>query len=421
MKETTTQILKEKKFSILPIFLVILIDMIGIGIIIPILGPLFLSSNIIFSDSVSFATRTIILGLLIASFPLAQFFGAPILGALSDKYGRKKLLIISLAGTFIGYIVFGIGIVTHNLYLLFISRIIDGFTGGNITIAMSAIADVSSEENKVKRFGLVGMSFGLGMVIGPTIGGILADSHTVSWFNYATPIWFAAILCLINIALFIFNFKETLISCKIKKISLFTGFRHIKKAFTYIDLRIMFVFVLLFSFGFSFYTQFFQVFLIEKFQYTERDIGLFFGFLGLCIALAQGFVVRPISKRFKPYQILSISTLFAAITISLLLIPHRALGLYFIIPFMAIFTGLTMPNMNALISNLTSKENQGEIMGINQSFQSVGMAIPPLIAGFFAAIHFVLPVIVASILIFFAWAVFMLFFRTQHIKKLNLK
>ncbi|MGV8086946.1 MAG: MFS transporter [Candidatus Woesearchaeota archaeon] len=413
--------MKEKQFSIAPIFLVILIDMIGIGVIIPILAPLFLSSNLLFNETISIATRTIILGLLISSFPLAQFFGAPILGALSDKHGRKKILIISLTGTLLGYILFGIGILTHNIYLLFISRIIDGFTGGNITIAMSAISDVSTEENKVKRFGLVGMSFGLGMVIGPTIGGLLADSHTVSWFNYATPIWFAAILCLINILLFIFNFKETLTVYNNTKISIFSGIKHIKKAFTYIDLRIMFVFVLLFSFGFSFYTQFFQVFLIEKFQYTERDIGLFFGFMGLCIALAQGLIVRPISEKFKPYQILTISTLVVSITIALMLIPHKAIGLYLIIPFIAIFSGLTMPNMNALISNLTSKENQGEIMGINQSFQSLGMAIPPLIAGFFAAIHFVLPVIIGSIMIFLAWLVFIIFFRRQHINKLELK
>ncbi|MGV8169427.1 MAG: MFS transporter, partial [Candidatus Nanoarchaeia archaeon] len=215
----------EKKFSILPVFLVILIDMIGIGIIIPILGPLFLSSDHIFDASISVATRMIILGLLIAAYPLAQFFGAPILGALSDKHGRKKLLIISLAGTFIGYVLFGVGIVTHSLWLLFVSRIIDGFTGGNITIAMSAIADVSDEKQKVKRFGLVGMAFGLGIIIGPFIGGKLSQPALVPWFDYATPIWFAAILCLVNIVLFIYNFRETLQTKRHSKISLFTGIK----------------------------------------------------------------------------------------------------------------------------------------------------------------------------------------------------
>jgi DHA1 family tetracycline resistance protein-like MFS transporter len=285
---------------------------------------------------------------------------------------------------------------------------------------MSSIADVSNDEEKVKRFGLIGMSFGLGIIIGPFLGGKLADSSLVPWFNFATPIWFAAILCLINIVLFIYLFKETLTSCKIAKVSLFTGFQHIKKAFTYKDLRVMFIFALLLSFGFSFFTQFFQVFLIEKFSYTESSIGTFFGFLGICIALSQGLIVRPVSKKFKPYQILSIATILLAITIALMVLPNKSLGLYLITPFMAVANGLILPNMNALISNLSSKENQGEIIGINQSFQSLGMAIPPLLAGFIATIHYSLPIIVGSILVFGAWLVFMIFFRTQHMKQVKL-
>ena len=128
-----------------------------------------------------------------------------------------------------------------------------------------------------------------------------------------------------------------------------------------------------------------------------------------------------LDSNFKPYQILSISTIAVAIAIILMLVPSKAIGLYFLLPFMAIFSGLTMPNMNALISNLTSRENQGEIMGINQSFQSLGMAIPPLIAGLFAALHYALPVIMGSLLIAIAWLVFMIFFRTQHMKALKLK
>jgi DHA1 family tetracycline resistance protein-like MFS transporter len=412
---------KSKEFSILPIFLVVLIDMIGIGIIIPIIGPLFLSTNIIFDSSVSFATRAVTLGLLIASYPMAQFFGAPLLGALSDKHGRKKILIISLAGTFLGYILFAVGILTHNLYILFFSRIIDGFTGGNITIAMASVADVSDEKTKVKRFGLVGLSFGLGMVIGPVIGGYLGSSDVVSWFNFSTPFFFAAVLCLVNILLFIFNFKETLHTKKHSEISLLTGFRHIKKAFEYTELRIMFIFVFLFAFGFSFYTQFFQVFLIEKFSYTAAQIGKIFGFMGLWIVLGQGFIVRPLSKRFYPQEILPISVLFVSIAIAFMLLPSNASGLFFIIPIMAIANGLTLPNMNALISNLASKENQGEIMGVSQSIQSFAMAIPPLIAGAFAAIHYVLPVIIGSVTIFMAWLVFVIFFKQKHRMKCKLR
>jgi MFS transporter, DHA1 family, tetracycline resistance protein len=406
-----------KEFSILPIFLVVLIDMIGIGIIIPVLTPLFLSTNIIFSALVPFAKRAIILGILIASYPLAQFFGSPILGALSDKHGRKKILIMSLIATFFGYTLFGIGILTHNLYILFISRIIDGFAGGSVTTAMSSIADISDEKTKVRRFGLVGMSFGLGMIIGPVIGGYLGDSSVVSWFNFATPFFFAALLCLINIILFIFQFKETLRTRKHSKISIFTGLKNIKKAFDYKELRVMFIFAFLFAFGFSFYTQFFQVFLIEKFNYTAVQIGKYFGFMGLCIAIAQGLIVRPLSKKFSPQEILPVSVLLVSIAIMMMLIPNHASGLYFIIPFLAVANGLTMPNMTGLISNITSREDQGEVLGVNQSVQALAMAIPPLIAGFFAAIYFVLPVIIGSLTILAAWLVFMIFFRhNQKIK-----
>jgi DHA1 family tetracycline resistance protein-like MFS transporter len=404
-----------KKFSIWPIFLVVLIDMIGIGIIIPILAPLFIDPiHSILPAGMPFATRTIILGLLLASYPLAQFFGAPILGALSDKHGRKKLLIVSLIGTFFGYVLFAIAILTQQVWLLFVSRIIDGFTGGNITIAFSSIADISTPQEKVKRFGLIGMAFGLGIIIGPFIGGKLADSSIVSWFNYATPFWFAAILCFINILMFIFNFSETLHTKKNSEISLLTGFKHIKRAFSFKELRILFIFIFIFTLGFAFYTQFFQVFLIEKFQYTESMIGTYFAFLGLCIALTQGFIVRPMSKKFCPEHIIPFTVVLLSITIMLMLFPSKDLGLYFIAPFIAIFNGLTLPNNTALVSNLTAPENQGEILGINQSLQSLGMAIPPLIAGFFAGIHYTLPIIFSSITLFAAWLVFMLFFRKQH-------
>lgn len=406
----------DKKFSMLPIFLVVLIDMIGIGIAIPVVASLFLSTDLLFGPSISFATRTIILGFLIASYPLAQFFGAPILGALSDNYGRKKILIISLIGTFIGYILFGIGIITQNLSLLFISRIIDGFTGGNITIAMASIADISSKEEKVKRFGIIGMSFGFGMIIGPVIGGILANNNIVSWFNYATPFFFAATLCAINIALFILMFNETLTRRRKTDISLYTGIKNLKRALNlnHQSLKTVFLFAFLFTLGFSFYTQFSQIFLIEKFSITTTQIGIYFGYLGICIVLTQGIIVRKLAKHFKPENILPFSALGISLSIILILLPKNMLGIYIITAMIAICAGLTMPNLNALVSNLTPKDEQGEIIGINQSIQSLAMAIPPIIAGFFAAIYYKLPVIIGSAFIFLAWIIFITLFKKAH-------
>lgn len=402
-------------------FLVILIDMIGIGIVIPVLAALFLSTNLLFAASVPFATRAIVLGFLIAAYPLAQFFGAPILGALSDKHGRKKILFISLVGTIVGYLLFAIGIIFHSLPLLFFSRILDGFTGGNITIAMAAVADVSDQKNKVKRFGLVGMAFGVGMIIGPTIGGLLADPKIVPWFGPVVPFFFAAFLSLVNVILFLFLFKETLHTSRHVKIHVFTALKNIKIAMHHKTLKILFLFAFLFAFGFSFYTQFFQVFLIKKFSVTESDIGLLFGFMGVCIAIAQGFIVRPLSKKFCPQDILPYSTILVSVFIMFMLVPNTLQGIYVLTAIIAIFVGLTMPNMNALISNLTKPEEQGEIMGINQSLQALAMAIPPILAGFFAALHYTLPIIIGSLGIGLAWVVFVFFYKERKNLKCHLK
>jgi DHA1 family tetracycline resistance protein-like MFS transporter len=392
--------------------------MLGLGIIIPILPSVLLDpSSAVLPFAYSFSTRTLVYGFLLASYPLAQFFGAPILGTLADQKGRKKLLTISLLGTLIGYVLFALGIIFTNIYFLFIGRILDGFTGGNISIAQSAIADISTEETKSRNFGLIGMAFGLGFIIGPYVGGKISDPSIVSWFTYATPFWLSVILTLINILLVLWNFPETLVKARQVKVSAFTGIRNIQKAFTYKDLRTMFLVGFLLTVGFNFFTQFFQVFLIGKFQFNQSKIGDLFAYMGLWIALSQGLFLRPLSKKYKPMSILSISIILLALTFPLLLLPTKAIGIYLIIPFIAIFQGLTQPNSTAIISNLADSDKQGEILGINQSIMSLAQAIPPIIAGFITSISLNLPTIFAAGSTLLAWLIFKIFFiKEQKLK-----
>ena len=406
--------IKNKKFSIGTIFFTVFLDLLGLGIIIPILPALLLDPvNGILKVTYSFSTRTLIYGFLIASYPLAQFFGAPILGSLADQKGRKKLLLLSLVGTVGGYAVFILGILTSNLYLLFLGRIIDGFTGGNISIAQSAIADVSTDETKSRNFGLIGMAFGLGFIIGPYIGGKLSDSSVVSWFSYATPFYLTILLAIINVVLVFLNFPETLVIKRAVKVNLFTGFTNIKKAFTFKDLRVMFLVVFLLTVGFNFFTQFFQVFLYGKFKFTQSQVGDFFAYMGLWIAIAQGAVLRPLSKKFKPAKILSYSIVLLAISFPFLLIPNQRVWLYLIVPFIAIFQGLNQPNGTAIISNLVDRDKQGEILGINQSISSLAQALPPIIAGFVTAVNINLPTWFAAGSTLLAWIIFKAFFKER--------
>jgi len=357
--------------------------MLGVGIVIPVIGPLLLDpAHSMLPADMAPQARTILLGFLIASFPLAQFFGAPMLGALSDRHGRKKILTASLFGTLLGYILFAVAILQQNIYLLFASRILDGFTGGNISIVLSSISDVSDERSKAKNFGMVGAAFGLGFILGPYIGGKLADHTLVSWFNTATPFWFATILTALNLLFVFISFPETLKEKRHTVISIFTGVRNIGKAFQLTHLRTIFFVVFLITLGFNFFTQFFQVFLINKFNYSISQIADIFAYIGIWIVFAQGGLQRPISKKYLPLNILQISAVMLGVVLPMLLLPTEPKYIFFVLPFIAIFQGLTQPNITSVVSSQAGKDEQGQILGINQSKKSLGMAIPTIIASY---------------------------------------
>jgi DHA1 family tetracycline resistance protein-like MFS transporter len=243
-----------KKKTVSPIAAIILtvfLDMVGVGIIIPVMPALFFQpDSSVLPEMASETYRSIMFGLLVGCYPLMQFFGAPILGALSDRYGRKPILILSILGVLAGYLLFAWAIIIKSLWLLFFSRLLPGFAGGNVSIAMSAIADVSDEQEKTKNFGLAGMAFGIGFILGPALGGFLGDNTVVSWFSSDTPFWFAAILAFINLLVVRFYFTETLKIKRESKFSLFMALRNIAFSFSLPNLRGTFIVVLLLSIGF---------------------------------------------------------------------------------------------------------------------------------------------------------------------------
>jgi DHA1 family tetracycline resistance protein-like MFS transporter len=402
----------DKANPILPIFFTVFIDLLGLGIIIPILPAVILNPMAgLLPMDYDFSLRTIIYGFLIASYPLMQFFGAPMLGALADRMGRRKILLASLIGTLGGYLLIAIGILTQNIWLLFIGRAIDGFTGGNISIAQSAIADISDDSNRAKNFGLIGMAFGLGFVIGPYLGGKLSDPSILSWFDFATPFWFAALLTALNILMVLKRFPETLKNRKTGRIDPLAGVKNIRKAFEIKQLRTIFAVIFLLTVGFNFFTQFFQVFLVGKFQFNQSQIGDLFAYMGIWIAVAQGAFLRPLSKRFSPMKILSISSILLAATFPFLLLPDQAGWIYVIIPFIAIFQGLTQPNSTAIVSSMSDRSSQGEILGINQSIVSLAQALPPILAAFLTTININLPTLFAAGSTLAAWIVFVFVFK----------
>lgn len=405
---------EKKRNPILSVFITVFIDLLGVGIIIPIFVPLIIGNKHgMMPAGMDEATRKMVYGLLTATFPFFQFFGAPILGTLADKFGRKKVLRFTLVGTFVGYVLFALAVHYKLLWLLFIARAVPGFMGGNISIVTAALADISKPEERAKNFGLIGMAFGMGFVLGPAIGGFLGSDRICSWFDYSTPLWFTALLTLLNIYYVITSFPETFNPGSNAKITFLAGIRNVRRAFSLISMRVVLLTAFLQSFGFSFFMQFNQVYLHEKFHFEEMEIGLLFGYIGIWIAFTQGFIVRRMAGKFSPPQILRLSLLGLSLAVVAILLPDKAWMLFLVNPFIAIFQGLTQPNQTSIVSVMTPKENQGEMLGIQQSLASLAFTIPPVIAGFIVNLDFRLPLLISSIFILLAWITFYFFFKDK--------
>ena len=349
--------------------LVCVINSLGFGIIVPVL----------YTYGKMFGLTGLTLGVLTASFSIAQFFATPILGSLSDKWGRKPLLVISLAGTCFSFLLFA---EARILWILFAARILDGLTGGNVSVAQAMVADTATPKNRAKRFGILGSSLAFGFVIGPFIGGVFNK------ISPQAPFFFAAAISLIGTLCAAFLLKETNITSEETRLN-FTGKFKFETLITTLKRPTM---------GTAIFTGFlltmaqftmiigFQTFSVDILKITPLTMGFFlagFGICGIIMQLSVPFFIKTFSS--KPV-ILLFSTLlcFAAMFISgftSLLIPFAVcLCIY------GLFNGLRNPMLNAIIADNIEQSEQGKILGINQSYASIGQTVGPLTAGVAAAV-----------------------------------
>ncbi len=392
MKNSNTKILQV-------IFLTIFLDMLGIGILIPIIPLLVLKTSIfcIIPASWSMSQALVMGGWLMATYTLFQFICAPILGQYSDKFGRRPVLIFSILGTAISYLIFAYAIYCKNIPLMFLARSIDGATGGNISVAHAVIGDISIPAKRARNFGIVGMALGSGFILGPFVGGKLSDPMMVGWFTSYTPFIFASLLCFLNVLLILWFLPETLVVNTIS-VDLARPFNNIFRAFNDKELRNIIPAMFLFNAGFTFFTTFWGVILASKFFYNQSQIGNFFAYFGVMVVLAQGVIVRRLSGKIADYKVLRISIIatgFCILTYYFISFDHVSY-IYFIPPIMAIAIALTKAFSTALLTRITKVEIRGEVMGINSSSNALSGTIPALIAGYLASGHIMYPVLIGG-------------------------
>ncbi len=369
---------QKKILSVL--FVTLLLDMIGIGMLIPIIPSLFTdpSSHTFILRGYSVSAQYIVAGLMTALFGFMQFLMAPVLGEFSDIYGRKKLLTLGVGMLAIAQLLFATGVAFGSLIVLFVSRAIAGIAGSNFSIAQAAIADVTRPEERARNFGLIGAAFGLGFILGPLLGGILAGASG----NPAVPFIFAGVLGVVNVLLVTFFFTETHHNRAPKgSITMLRAIHNIQMAYRDRDVRPLYFAGFFAMLGFGFFTAFISIYLAKRFGFSETHTGIYFGVVGVWIVFAQAVVVRLLSSRYSDQARLFYALPILAITIATQpFIPHEAI-LYAIMPLMTASFALVSTSIPALVSKGVSMERQGAALGINGSLQALSQAIAPLIAG----------------------------------------
>lgn len=344
----------------------VFIDLVGFGIVIPVLP--------FYAEGTKFNATPRTVGLLFASYSIMQLIFSPILGSLSDKYGRRPVLLISIIGTGIGFLMLGFA---QTLPMLFAGRILDGITGGNISTAQAYIADITTKENRASGMGLIGAAFGVGFVFGPMIGGVL------SRWGIQVPFLFAAGLCFVNAVLLYFRLPETVSAQRPPTTSaaqgrglsqLINSFKQPRLPFV---LTIYFLSIVAFSImvtGFSLYTMF-------RFGYDAQHTGYLFAYVGVIAIVIQGGLIGRLVKRFGEMPLIVAGCFLMAI--SLFAVPFVSpvagglAGLLIGGGVLSIGNSLATPVLTSVASKTAEPAQLGTIMGVTQSTASLARAVGP--------------------------------------------
>lgn len=387
-----------------------ILDLLGYSIVFPILAPLLLDVHLhYFSIEASEGFRTTVLGILFASFGITQFIGGPLNGALADQFGRYKVFLLTISFSIVGYGICALGVYKESLLWLFIGRLLTGLCSGNIGLAQSAVADITTQEKRTHAFSILLGAGSLGFIVGPIVGGKLANPH---WLHGSSAFIFGAVAAALNLLFIIFFFKETF-KPSAKKVKFRVGvlFKDIATTFCHPKLSPILITSLLFSVGWAFWLIFSPTFLVQRFHLNAAHIGDFYGYNAICWFLVTTFLNKELVEKFPLKNLISTGLVIASLGLIIYGLTPTLWTYWFVIPFTIFGGALSYVNFAALISTRSSSTIQGKALGANASMWSVGQAISPLIAGPLAGWNLHSPLLAGSLCILLGFLYFSFFVR----------
>jgi multidrug resistance protein len=358
-QRTTKQVLRL-------IFLIMLMDVVGMSIIFPV-APYIVQR---------YSNDALMVTMLTVIYAGAQFFAAPALGKISDRVGRRPVLLVSVLGSAIGYFIFGLG---GALWVLFLARLIDGITGGNISTASAYIIDVSKPEERTKNFTLLGMAYGIGFILGPALGGLLGQ------WNLNAPAYLAGSIFLVSTVLVYFRLPESLPAERRTRSRLrlndFNPFASVAQMLFKPGLGLILMIVALFNFGFDGVNSVMGVFIKNKFTTTPLTLGLLFVFVGLATAFVQGALIQRLVPRYGEKRMALVGLLGSVIGWPLIMLTPMLWMLFPVTFLQSGITGFIWATTGAMAAGLVNEHEQGQLAGVNVALAGLMSMLGPLWAG----------------------------------------
>jgi DHA1 family tetracycline resistance protein-like MFS transporter len=380
-----------KRSPLLTLFLTIFIDLLGFGIVIPIL-PVF-SKELAIQSGISW-DADILTGVVAASYSLMQFVFAPIWGSVSDHRGRRPIILGSVLVTSVGYFILGF---SSSFWMLLLARVISGMGSANISAAQAYIADITPPHERAKRMGMIGAAFGLGFVFGPPIGGWLAKAGGMHYIGITT-----GVLCLFNFVLAWFTLPESLTDRTRDRQPWYQSFQAIGTSLKHPLIGALFLINFIFIAAFSMMQTNASLLWKEQFGLNNAQSGNLFGFIGVCSAVIQGMLIGRFTRWMGAPKLLMLGIVL--LTLGITGIPFPPEPWFYVLTalcllFIALGNGMIMPSVNALISLNTNPQSQGKTLGALQSTGALARGIGPLMAGFLYSVDFHFPYTGAALLL----------------------